>query len=51
MRGLTIREAREQIKLLRQALREAMAPAQTVEHEHLSTARLLNPAVAPRAGP
>ena len=51
LRGLTMREAREQIKLVRQALREAMAPAQTVEREHHGTVRLLNPAAAPRAGP
>ena len=51
LRGLTMREAREQIKLVRQALREATAPAQTVEQEHGSAVRPLNPAAALRAGP
>jgi hypothetical protein len=51
LRGLTVREAREQVKLVRQALQEANAPAQTVKHERHKTLGPLNPGAALRAGP
>ena len=51
LRGLTLREGRDQIELVRQALQEAAKPAQTIEYEHHRSLRPLNPAAALRAGP
>ena len=45
LRGLTVREAREQLELVRQALQQATAPAQTVEHDRRRDPRRLARAV------
>lgn len=51
LRGLTLREGREQIELVREALREHATPAQGIEYEHQRSLTPWNPAAPLRAGP
>jgi hypothetical protein len=51
LRGLTLRDAREQVELVRRALQQATAPAQTVELQRRTLAAGLHPGAALRAGP
>jgi hypothetical protein len=51
LRGLTLRDTREQVELVRGALQQAAPPAQTVEHEQRTLGAGLYPGAALRAGP
>jgi hypothetical protein len=51
LRGLTLRDTREQVELVRGALQQAAAPAQTVEHEQRPLGAGLYPGAALPAGP
>jgi hypothetical protein len=51
LRGLTLREGRQQLKLVREALQAVASPAETNEYERCPSPRPLNRGAALRAGP